>query len=217
MKEDLKLECEEKKANENADREVIQGIVKNYIKLEESIVSQLSFTNKHGVTIGGFREEIWKSLFEQIVPKKYTVERSVFIIDSGGNVSNEVDLAIFDEQYTPYIFNYGKMKFIPIEAVAVVVQCKSTDLKPEQLKEWVCSIARLKTSLKSIARMHTHMALGEHGFTEGSDGKIQAKTFKKNSGEKWKRHKYRRNGDKNYPNFYPPFNNTLSHKRQHTC
>ena len=70
------------------------------------------------------RDRVWKSLFEMIIPKKYCIEQSVFIIDSYGNISREVDLAVYDEMYTPYIFNYGEIKFIPIEAVAVVVQCK---------------------------------------------------------------------------------------------
>uniref|UniRef100_UPI003FA486C2 hypothetical protein n=1 Tax=Enterocloster clostridioformis TaxID=1531 RepID=UPI003FA486C2 len=35
-----------------------------------------------------------------IVPKKFVIEHSVFIIDSAGNVSKEVDLAIINT-YTP--------------------------------------------------------------------------------------------------------------------
>lgn len=60
-----------------------------------------------------------------VIPKKYCIEQGVFIIDSYGKISNEVDLAVFDEMYTPYIFNYEEIKFIPIEAVAAVIQCKS--------------------------------------------------------------------------------------------
>ncbi|MDD4049026.1 MAG: hypothetical protein PHI90_09465, partial [Clostridia bacterium] len=56
---------------------------------------------------------------------------------------------------TPYIFNYGEIKFIPIEAVAVAIQCKSKDLKPEGIKSWVDSIKKLKTSLNSVARIMT--------------------------------------------------------------
>ena len=45
-------------------------------------------------------------MFKRIIPKKFVIEQSVFLIDSKGNVSNGVDLAIFDEMYTPYIFRY---------------------------------------------------------------------------------------------------------------
>ena len=138
---------------------IINDIKVNYINMEKAIVEQLNFNVDHGPSIGGFREEIWKSLFEQIVPKKFSVERSVFIIDSNGHVSNEVDLAIFDEQYTPYIFRYGTLKFIPIEAIAVVIECKSTHIDKESLTNWVKSIDKLKTSFNSVARMATSIIM----------------------------------------------------------
>lgn len=137
---------------------MINNLIHNYMKEERSIVEQLYFKYKHGTTIGSFREEVWKEMFENIVPKKFVVEQSVFIIDSNGQVSNEVDLAIFDETYTPYIFRKGRLKFIPIEAVTVAVECKSSSAKPDKLEDWVESIENLKTSRKAIARMHTHIA-----------------------------------------------------------
>ncbi|OBZ15751.1 hypothetical protein A8L34_28455 [Bacillus sp. FJAT-27264] len=140
---------------------VVQRIADNYIQMEKSIVNQLTMSSQHNLTMGGFREGIWQSMFEQIIPKKFSIERSVFIIDSNGEISNEVDLAIFDEQYTPYIFNYGQLKYIPIEAVAVVVQCKSKEIKSGDLEVWVKSITKLKTSLNSIARMQFNMTFGE--------------------------------------------------------
>ena len=80
--------------------------------MEKEIVNQLNYVVKHGTTLRSSREYIWKSLFERIVPKKFNIDRSVFIIDSYGNISKKVDLAIYDEQYTPYIFCYGTIKFI---------------------------------------------------------------------------------------------------------
>lgn len=138
-----------------------EAIIKNYCEAEKSLVAQLNFqVPNHPPTIGGFREEIWKQLFEQIIPKKYVIEQSVFLMDSAGNVSDEVDLAIFDEMYTPYIFRNGRIKFIPIEAVAAVVQCKSTNVSSKNkgtddysLKSWSKNIDKLKTSRDSITRI----------------------------------------------------------------
>lgn len=136
------------------EKSVVETLIQNYDQQEKTIVSQLHFEHKHGPTIGGFREEVWKEVFEHIVPKKFVVEQSVFFIDSNGDISKEVDLAIIDEMYTPYIFRKGKLKFIPIEAVAVAVECKSTSATKESLKCWVDRIMKLKTSRKAIARMH---------------------------------------------------------------
>lgn len=143
------------------DHKIIQGIASNYMRLEQAIVDQLRLSCHHHVTSGGFREEMWKQLFEQ---KKYSVARSVFIIDSEGKVSKEVDLAIFDEQYTPYIFRYDQMKYIPIEAVAVAIQCKSSLSDYNGIKDWTDSITKLNTSMKSITRIQSGVVCGEFDF-----------------------------------------------------
>ena len=127
-------------------RKIIKHIKENYKRLEEGIVNQLYFENEHSGTIGSYREKIWKEMFQSIIPKKFVIEQSVFLIDSKGNVSNEVDLVIFGEMYTPYIFRYYNLKFIPIEAVAVVVECKSTSMDETKLWNWTRSITDLKTS-----------------------------------------------------------------------
>lgn len=138
--------------------ELIKMLAGNYKKIEKSIANQILLNvSNHYPTIGSYREAVWKALFEMIVPQKYCIEQSVFIIDSYGHKSKEVDLVIFDEMYTPYIFNYGRIKFIPIEAVAAVVQCKSKDLKPESITEWRKSIESLITSMDSVARMANRM------------------------------------------------------------
>lgn len=140
---------------------IIPDIITNYQQLESSIVEQLYMKHSlHGTTIGTEREEIWSQVFEAILPKKFVIERSVFIIDSQENVSHEVDLAIFDETYTPYIFRYGKIKFIPIEAVAAIVECKSQNINAGTIKAWYESIVKLRTATGSTARLANQIAIG---------------------------------------------------------
>ena len=151
---------EDSKSNVNEYKH-ISDIKKNYQRMEEEFVTQLNYEiNNHYVIAGGNREEIWKLFFERIIPKKFNIARSVFIIDSKGKVSKEIDIAIYDEQYTPYIFNYGLIKFIPVEAVSAVVQCKSYNFKEKELKEWADSINDLDTSGESIVRIATGIHIG---------------------------------------------------------
>lgn len=145
----------------NVNQTTIQNIKENFERMEKEIVNQLYFKAPHCGTIGRHREKIWGEMFEKIIPRKFVVANSVFIIDSYGNVSREVDLAVFDETYTPYIFRYGELKFIPIEAVSVMVECKSKSLKPEELKNWADSIKPLKTSNKSCVRTLNKINRGE--------------------------------------------------------
>lgn len=156
-----KAETDQEGMYSNANHLTIRNIKENYERTEKGIVNQLYFKVPHGGTIGHHREKIWGEMFKNIVPRKFVIEQSVFIIDSCGNVSNEVDLAIFDETYTPYIFRYGQLKFIPIEAVAVAIECKSTSMNKTKLKSWADSISALKTSPKSFVRTINKIACGE--------------------------------------------------------
>ena len=62
--------------------------------------------------------------------------------------------------YTPYIFHYGKLKFIPIEAVAAVVECKSQSIDPESIKKWGDELSKLYTATESVARLATQITTG---------------------------------------------------------
>ena len=155
----------------------IKDIKENYLKMERELVTQLNYNvTNHQLTAGSYREEIWADFFKRIVPKKFNIARSVFIIDSNQNVSKEVDIAIYDEQYTPYIFNYGLIKFIPVEAVAATVQCKSGKLVTKILKEWVNAIDALKTSNDSIVRLATYVHIGKLQEEGSRNNAIQTAT-----------------------------------------
>lgn len=157
----MERKAKEISTDSNVNQMTIRNIKENFERTETDLVNQLYFKTPHGGTIGRHRETIWGKMFVSIIPRKFVVAQSVFIIDSNGRVSNEVDLAIFDEIYTPYIFSYGELKFIPIEAVSVVIECKSTSLNQEGLKRWASSIKALKTSRKSYVRTINKIARGE--------------------------------------------------------
>ena len=146
----------------NAKQKIIDNIKDNYEQMEKSIVEQLKMRQDiHGTTIGIQREKLWEQVFEMLIPKKFVIEHSIFIIDSDENISHDVDLAVIDEMYTPYIFKYGKLKFVPIEAVAIVIECKSTEAKryPTSIYRWWESIHSLRTNSDSIYRIATGVSI----------------------------------------------------------
>lgn len=156
----------------NAKQKIIDNIKDNYEQMEKSIVEQLKMRQDiHGTTIGIQREKLWEQVFEMLIPKKFVIEHSIFIIDSDENISHEVDLAVIDEMYTPYIFKYGKLKFVPIEAVAIVIECKSTEAKryPTSIYRWWESIHSLRTNSDSIYRIATGVSIRapKHSLRQG--------------------------------------------------
>ncbi len=156
------MESRIKKETSNVNQRTIRNIKENFERTEKDIVNKLYFKTPHGSTIGWHRETVWGEMFKNMIPRKFVVEHSVFIIDSYGNVSKEVDLAIFDETYTPYIFSYGELTFIPVEAVSVVIECKSTSMDQKGLEEWANSIKHLKTSKRSRVRTINKIVRGEN-------------------------------------------------------
>lgn len=148
--------------NHKNNNSVYKKILCNYNNLNKTMVGELEMASDHHGISGSFREEMWMNFFGTIVPKKYTLAQGVKIIDSRGNISNEVDIAIYDEQYTPYVFQYGTLKFIPIEAVVVVIECKSKETtdKYEELERWVESIKKLTPAPTGIARIVTGYSCG---------------------------------------------------------
>lgn len=155
------MEKNTKEEASNVNQRTIKNIKENFERTEKEIVNKLYFKTPHGSTIGWHRERIWGEMFKNIIPRKFVVEHSVFIIDSYGNVSKEVDLVIFDETYTPYIFSYGELTFIPVEAVSVVIECKSTSMDQKGLEKWANSIKCLKTSKRSRVRTINEIVRGE--------------------------------------------------------
>lgn len=142
------------------NEEVINKIHENYNSINEKMIAELNLTNCHDVLCGSFREKIWLEFFKNIIPKKFSLAQGVIIIDSNGERSNEVDIAVFDEQYTPYVLQYGSLKFIPIEAVVCVVECKSHSVKSESLIKWADSIDKLKSNPTGLARVIQGLAIG---------------------------------------------------------
>lgn len=146
--------------NQKKDIPAYKSILKNYKYLNYMMVNQLEFMSTHRGLTGSYREKMWLSFFRSIIPQKYSLAQGVIIIDSYGNQSKEVDIAVFDEQYTPYVFQFDSIKFIPIEAVAVVISCKSGEVKKNNEICWAESIDQLRPIRAGITRTISGLSIG---------------------------------------------------------
>lgn len=135
------------------NKKVIEKIKENYNYINKIICGELNLSSAHNGLSGSCREDFWTNFFRGIIPQKFAMEKGVIIIDSFGNRSKEVDIAIIDNQYTPYVFNYGNLKFIPIEAVAIVIECKSSEWNKDAVIEWSKTINKLESVSAGIVRI----------------------------------------------------------------
>jgi hypothetical protein len=79
----------------------------------------------HPVVKGNASEQTWLELFQTYLPKRYQAE-TAFVVDSQGKFSDQIDVVIFDRQYSPFIFSYQGQKIIPAESVYAVFEAKQS-------------------------------------------------------------------------------------------
>ena len=120
-----------------------------FFALQERLESNLrSGQNalEHSVAKGNASEDNWLKTLEEHLPKRYQVS-SAFIIDSKGNQSEQIDLVIYDWQYTPIFYNKNGQKFIPIESVYAVFE-----VKPSLKREYILYAGKKIASVRKLYR-----------------------------------------------------------------
>jgi hypothetical protein len=79
----------------------------------------------HPVAKGDATEGIWIELLKNYLPERYRVDRA-FVIDSTDTTSQQIDIVVYDRQYTPLIFKQDGTLVIPSESVYAVFEAKQS-------------------------------------------------------------------------------------------
>jgi hypothetical protein len=79
----------------------------------------------HPVSAGDASEEVWVELLTKYLPKRYMVAKA-FVVDSKGIFSQQIDVLVFDRQYTPFIFEFNGEKIVPAEGVYAAFEAKQS-------------------------------------------------------------------------------------------
>ncbi len=96
--------------------------------LHDDIQQRLGTVRKtfaHPGTKGDGSENVWLDLLNTYLPQRYQAQKA-HVVDSQGNFSEQIDVVIFDRQYSPFIFNYEGQTIIPAESVYAVFEAKQT-------------------------------------------------------------------------------------------
>ena len=80
---------------------------------------------EHPGTKGNASESVWLGILRAYLPLRYQVD-SAHIVDSNGLFSQQIDIVVYDRQYSPLIFDYAGEKIIPAESVYAVFEAKQT-------------------------------------------------------------------------------------------
>ena len=88
-------------------------------------------------------------MLESYLPKRYQAA-TAHVVDSKGDFSDQLDVVVFDRQYSPFIFTLEKQIIVPAESVYAVFEAKQTADAGlvKYAQEKVASVRRLhRTSL----------------------------------------------------------------------
>jgi hypothetical protein len=120
--------------------------------LHEEIEHRLGSARKtfsHPGTKGDASESIWLDLLTTYLPQRYKAERA-HVVDSAGAFSEQIDVVVFDRQYSPFIFYFAEQTIVPAESVYAVFETKQaiTAAQVRYAQKKVTSVRQLhRTSL----------------------------------------------------------------------
>ena len=127
--------------------------------LQEQMQTSLNVNRKfigHPGSKGDATEQHWIEFLRTYLPDRYKVDKAI-VIDSIGNVSEQMDVVIYDAIYTPFIFKQDNFMYIPAESVYAVFEVKQdVEGHIEYAAKKVESVRKLKrTSISMVASGRT--------------------------------------------------------------
>lgn len=102
---------------------------------------------------GDVSEKIWCQLFKTYLPQRYAVDKAT-IMDSAGKFSHEIDVVLYDRQYSFLIFEHEGVKVIPVEAVYAVFESKQ-EINAANVDYAQKKVSSVRTLLRTSAQVMT--------------------------------------------------------------
>ena len=132
---------------------------------QECLVPKLKSSRRitHAGDRGEVNEQHFIDFLRKYLPNRYTVEKAI-VLDSDGNVSQSIDVVVFDRQYTPTLLDNDKHRYVPAEAVYAVFECKPKIDKGyiEYAAEKAASVRKLKRTSVDIYTASGKIAAKQH-------------------------------------------------------
>ena len=123
-----------------------------FYSLQAQMVAKLATNRQHIIhpgTKGDSSELNWIEWLKLYLPKRYSVDKGI-IIDCKGKISDQIDVIIYDRQYSPFVFNQDGAYYIPAESIYAVFE-----VKQEINKDYILYAAEKTKSVRSLQRTTT--------------------------------------------------------------
>ena len=103
-----------------------------YKQVQSQMVANLAASNTavfHSGEKGSSSEADWIEWCKTYLPKRYRIDKA-FVVDSRDNFSDQIDMVIYDAQYSLLVFEHNNVKYVPAESVYCIFEIKQDLSKP---------------------------------------------------------------------------------------
>jgi hypothetical protein len=127
-----------------------------FYSVQEEMLAQLAVGGffEHPSAAGTATERHWLDLFTRYLPQRYRASPA-FVIDSYGRRSRQIDIAIFDNLYSPLLFPHKSGLHVPAESVYAVFE-----VKPTFSKQWLRDASEKAASVRALRRTSVRVMSG---------------------------------------------------------
>ena len=125
-------------------------------RVQQEMLAQLSVGRlfEHASAAGAATEHHWLELFDRYLPKRYRAAPA-FVIDAAGRRSRQIDIAIFDNLYSPPLFPHASGFHLPAESVYAVFE-----VKPTISRQWLRDAYEKAASVRALRRTSVSVIAG---------------------------------------------------------
>jgi hypothetical protein len=132
-----------------------------FSKHQELLAAALgaSSAHEHPVAKGDNSELAWRKMLSEYLPNRYQVATGI-VIDHEGAESEYIDVIIFDRYYSPIVFNFNEVLYVPAESVFAVIEAKQSLNKGhvDYASKKAKSVRALKRTSAPIRQMNSSYA-----------------------------------------------------------
>jgi hypothetical protein len=127
-----------------------------FLSLQEQLAARFHTSRtyiNHRPTMGAAAEQNWLSLLNDYLPLRYSAA-AAFVVDHRGHISQQIDIVIYDRQYSMLLFRQDGVLYVPAESVYAVF-----DVKQQLSRDKVLESA---DKAESVRRLHRTSAAITH-------------------------------------------------------
>ncbi len=130
---------------------------KLFLSLQEQLIAKMHTSRgfiQHNPTKGAVAEQAWLGILRDYLPSRYKADQA-FVVDSNGELSDQIDIVIYDRHYSPLILQQEGVLYVPAESVYAVFDVKHELRRPAILEaaKKAASVRRLKRTSVPIKQV----------------------------------------------------------------